>query len=144
MKRSMMMIFVVALALSACGEDLPTDSVPSAGDGSGDVGTPNVISETDELTVLDVASALSADDGPVLVSGALIVRPEGVVLCDQLTRSLPPTCAGSSIDIDGIDLTGIELTADRSGTTQWTVAGVTLEGTKQDSVLVDARLASQP
>lgn len=123
--RTILVLSLVALVLSACTDAVGSPS-PSAGgepvlviaDGDPDVGSG-----------LSVAQALThrATDDLVSVAGTLFVDADGTVwLCDAIAESFPPQCGGERIVVEGLDLDTIA-NLETEGGLSW-AEGVTLFG----------------
>ncbi len=86
-----------------------------------------------------VAAALALADGSATtVEAALIDGPDGPVLCDATTRSLPPRCVGEGLPVEGVDV--LDAPGVRTdGGVAW-AAAVRVTGTLQGGRLLDARL----
>lgn len=81
-----------------------------------------------------VVQALSSGFGePMRVNGFLVIADGETRLCQALTRSLPPRCAGTSLAVAGIDLSGLPLVS-VDGVT-WSGQPVTLFGTVSEGTL---------
>lgn len=89
------------------------------------------------LPYVSVVEALTAPYGePIHVHGFLVVADGEVRLCQALTRSLPPRCAGTSLVVHGLNLTGLPLV--NTGGTMWSGAPQDLIGTASEGVLTVA------
>jgi hypothetical protein len=89
------------------------------------------------LPYISVVEALTAPYGePVHVHGFLVVADGEVRLCQALTRSLPPRCAGTSLLVHGLNLTGLPLV--NTGGTMWSTAPQDLIGTVSEGILTVA------
>jgi hypothetical protein len=125
---------LVALALAGCGgtggspppasDDPASPEPPSVGDGTltvepGSAGGPGIS--------IDEALA-SAGSEPLLVNGALFVDGEGtMLLCSAIAESFPPQCAGTRLEVTGLDITSIPGVQEANGV-RW-VEQVQLFGT---------------
>jgi hypothetical protein len=96
------------------GDQLPTDG--------GVIGAPII---GGGLTVADV---LTTDvDGPLAVVGFLVQDGDGARLCDGLAESLPPQCAGASIELSDTSTIDPDELRTEQGVT-WTDTPVSLIG----------------
>lgn len=73
---------------------------------------------------------------PVRVHGFMVVRDGEARLCQALAKSLPPRCAGDSLRVVGLALSGLPLVT-VEGTT-WSTEPLDLIGTVSDGVLTVA------
>ncbi len=124
--RSFPMLLIALLLLAACAADPPA-ATPS---GPTDEEWTLVITDGDpgDGPGISVADALThgPTDDIVTVSGALFVDADGtVLLCDAIAESFPPQCGGERIEVEGLDLTTIEL--EEANGVRW-AEGVTLLG----------------
>jgi hypothetical protein len=79
-------------------------------------------------------------EGPLMVKGFILAEQDGPVrLCSALAESYPPQCGGSSLVVEGLDLSTVEgLTTPSEpeyAHTSWTDAEVSLLGEIEDGVL---------
>lgn len=96
------------------GDELPTDG--------GVIGAPIT---GGGLTVADV---LSTDvDGPLAIVGFLVQTGDAARLCDGLAESLPPQCAGPSIELSDISTIDPDDLRTEQGVT-WTDVPVSIVG----------------
>lgn len=126
------------LALAACGgssapEPAPSSGAPGAGAPGAAAPAPGGGLRIDEA----IASPL---DGPLRVTGYLVVAEDGSArLCDALRESYPPQCGGSSLAVEGLDLRSVEgLTSPRDPSlaqVRWTERQLSLLGTVEDGTL---------
>lgn len=72
-------------------------------------------------------------DAPMRVNGFLLIADGEARLCQALTRSLPPRCAGTSLLVAGLDLSGLSLVSVEGVT--WSGQPVALFGTVSDGTL---------
>jgi hypothetical protein len=77
-------------------------------------------------------------DQPLLVNGALVVRGGEVRLCSALAESYPPQCAGTSLKVEGLDLSTVKGLQSASGVS-WSDNQVQLLGRVRDGVLTIER-----
>ena len=117
----------ILVLLSAC-------SLGQAGD-RGQNGTRGDSTGVGPGISIDEALASSLDE-PLLINGWLVVSPQGDVrLCSALGESNPPSCAGSSLAVTGLDPDDAgELT--KAGGVQWSEESIQLLGTIKDGRLV--------
>ena len=134
-RRLYLVLALLALVLAvaaACGEG-SSDSGGGAAPPSAGTPIPGGGLSIDEA----IASTL---EGPLAVKG-YVVAPEGgaVMLCSALLESYPPQCGGSSLVIEGLDLStveGLTKTSDPElAQVTWSDAEVSLLGTVEDGVL---------
>ena len=65
---------------------------------------------------LSIDEAIASDlAGPLLVNGFLLVNDDTVRFCSGLTDSSPPECSGTSLDVEGIDLSQVEGLTEEGG-----------------------------
>ena len=65
---------------------------------------------------ISVADAIDSTlDGPLLVNGFVLAKGGDVRLCDGLLESFPAQCGRPSIVVDGLDLSGLDLTEAQPG-----------------------------
>lgn len=157
MKKLLILIAVLALALAACGGDedsaagLPTNddaavSGPAAGaclEGEPDCndtpgGEPQDLPEPgtgdDAIENLSVAAAAAAS-GRVMVTGFLVDVAGESRLCEALAESFPPQCGGANITLTSLDqIDPDELKTE--GDVTWTDFPVTVFGEMVDGTLV--------
>jgi hypothetical protein len=82
---------------------------------------------------ISVADAIdSMLDGPLLVNGFVLAKGGDVRLCEGLLESFPAQCGTPYIVVDGVDLSGFDLT-EASGVS-WTAQPVQLLGEVSDGV----------
>lgn len=135
--RPVLLLALLALVAAACGggsvgsEDpagiRPADGVtPGAAMGPG----------------IDVEAALGSDGSePVLVNGYLFVDMDGnATLTSAIAESFPPQPGGSTIAVEGLDLSEFAFSEDQG--LRWTDDPVQILGTVQDGVLVHGNTIS--
>lgn len=89
------------------------------------------------LPYFSVVEAQASGFGePVRVHGFMVVTDGEARLCQALAKSLPPRCAGDSLRIVGLALSGLPLVT-VEGTT-WSTEPLDLIGTVSDGVLTVA------
>ena len=114
MHRPAPLLFLLPLVLlAACTTspgDQPTsdDGPPSSGGGGAAADGVLIVEEGATATGpgISVEQALDQMGGehPVLVNGALVIDPDGLVLlCDALAESFPPQCGGARLEVRGLD-----------------------------------------
>lgn len=80
------------------------------------------------------SKALAPDSAkPVTVKGYLVAKDGSVRLCEGLAESMPPGCAGASLEVRGADLSTYQLQT--AGNTSWSTAPVSMTGTIAAGVL---------
>ena len=123
MKRTVVLVTLVAALFAACGDD-----------GSDDTATePVSISDAIEL------------EGRVAVTGTLFVLDGGTVLLSELVaESFPPQPGGATITVEGLDLGTLDLEEAPLGselaTTKWSAEPITLTGSMVSGTLDGAEL----
>lgn len=101
MKRVAMALgaLMVAVLILACG---------------GDDGDPQTIGSTGGVSAasgpgISILEAMNSDlAGPLLINGFLVAEADDVRFCSALAESIPPKCAGESLRVEGIDLSGVD------------------------------------
>lgn len=84
---------------------------------------------------IDEALASTSDE-PLLINGWLVISPQGEVrFCSALGESNPPSCAGSSLAVTGLDPDNVGELAEAGGV-QWSKESVQLLGTIENGRLV--------
>ena len=120
MKKLMLFLAIVAVTgvvATACGDD--DIIIPIGGGGPG----------------ISVSEAIASDlEGPLLVNGNLFVINGQTELCELLLESLPPQCGGSSLAVEGLDLTTIEGLSSEEEVT-WTNQTVQILGEVEGEIL---------
>jgi hypothetical protein len=136
------LVVVAIMALAGCGGD---------DGGASDVSTDAGVTAATAATVpagepVTAAEAATLPDGTEVTVRAYAFEPDegATVLCDLLGESLPPTCVGSQLVTNGLDinrLPGVETTdpGDFVAPATWTSRPVEVTGTLVDGALqVDA------
>ena len=135
MRANPLLVTIFLLALAACAapagpdEPIDTDDTPPASAPGADAPVLVIVDGEAGQGGITVAEALShgPTDDVVSVSGALFVEADGTVrLCDAIAESFPPQCGGERIEVEGLDLDGVENLEAANGV-QWAEA-VTLLG----------------
>ena len=116
----------ILVLLSACslgpgGTPTPGGQGPATGVGPG----------------ISIDQALASDSTePLLINGWLLTSPQGEVrFCSALGESNPPTCAGSSLVVAGLDPADVGELAEAQGV-QWSKESIQLLGSIQDGRLL--------
>ena len=116
----------ILVLLSACslgrgGTPTPGGQGPATGVGPG----------------ISIDEALASDSTePLLINGWLVASPQGEVrLCSALGESNPPTCAGSSLVVSGLQAADVGELAEAQGV-QWSEESIQLLGSIEDGRLV--------
>ncbi|MDJ0497345.1 MAG: hypothetical protein QNJ89_05905 [Acidimicrobiia bacterium] len=127
MKRTFLVVTLIAMVLAACGDDDSNDTVAEP---------------------VSIPDALETE-GPISVTGYLFVLDDGrVVLAELIAESFPPQPGGATITVVGLDLADLALEQAPEGselaTTQWSNEPITLTGSMASGVLEDAMLGQQP
>ena len=117
----------IVVLLSACSLGQTGDRTPTGGQ--------NV--STGVGPGISIYEALaSTSDEPLLINGWLVISPQGEVrFCSALGESNPPSCAGSTLAVTGLDPNNAGKLADVGGV-QWSEESVQLLGTIKDGRLV--------
>lgn len=123
MRRSVILVTLLAMLFAACGNDDPDDTAATA-------------------EPVSVADALEAE-GRTVVTGTLFVLDGGtVVLSDLVAESFPPQPAGATIIVEGLDLDALDLETAPAGselaTTKWSAEPITLTGSMTSGTLNEA------
>lgn len=116
-------VLAVALTIAACGggETLPDDDAPASGIGPG----------------ISITEAIESElEGPLLVNGYLFVdAQEKVIFAESIAESFPPQPGGSTLEIEGLDLSEIQGLESAEGVS-WTESPIQLLGTVQGEKLI--------
>jgi hypothetical protein len=124
-------LLALLLVLAAC-----------AGNGAGGSPPPTV-------PTVDVADVAAHDGELVVLEGSLLAAPEAVHrLCDALAESYPPQCAGTRVEVVGLELarladTETNLELPEGERTVWSDRAIRLTGTLEDDRLVLVRTAAR-
>jgi hypothetical protein len=87
--------------------------------------------------VVSPGEAADRPDGSDVTVGGFLVEDSGiVVLAEALAESYPPQPGGTSLVVDGLDLSGVEL--EQLGPVRWSNVAVTLSGTMNRGRLTGA------
>ena len=116
-------VTIAGVLAAACGgDDDDIGSNPISGVGPG----------------ISIGEAMTSSlDGPLLVNGHLHVQSGQVRLCEVLAESFPPQCGGTSLVVEGLDLTTMDgLTSE--GSVTWSDQPVQVLGTVEGEVLTVA------
>ena len=116
-------VTIAGVVATACGgDDDDIGSNPISGVGPG----------------ISIGEALTSKlDDPLLVNGHLHVQSGQVRLCEVLAESFPPQCGGTSLVVEGLDLTTMDgLTSE--GSVTWSDQPVQVLGTVEGEVLTVA------
>lgn len=111
--------------LSACsldrGDPTPGGQGPATGVGPG----------------ISIDEALASDSTePLLINGWLVSSPQGEVrFCSALGESNPPTCAGSSLVVSGLEPADIGALAEAQGV-RWSKESIQLLGSIENGRLI--------
>lgn len=109
--RTVTTLAVTAILLAACGVGTQASGQEPAAPVTGDPAD-GILEIAPGQAVgpgISIEAAIArGGPGPVLINGALVVRPDGVVLlCSALAESLPPQCAGTRLEVRGLDLDSV-------------------------------------
>ncbi len=110
------------LTIAACGgEASPDDDAPASGIGPG----------------ITITEAIESElEGPLLVNGYLFVdAQEKVIFAESIAESFPPQPGGSTLEIEGLDLSEIEGLESAEGVS-WTESPIQLLGAVQGEKLI--------
>jgi hypothetical protein len=123
---------LIALVVTAALGWTPVDIA------EGDPAPPVPLAEAAQgLPYFSVVEAQASGFGePVRVHGFMVVSDGEARLCQALAKSLPPRCAGDSLRVVGLALSGLPLLT-VEGTT-WSTEPLDLIGTVADGVLTVA------
>ncbi len=124
---------VVAVLAVACGSRVDPDT-PAPTTGPPTSAAPATTTTTRADDTLSVEEALAVDDGTtVVVTGALFVEDDTVRLCSAVAESFPPQCGGASLEVEGLDLSDLELEEEQG--IRWSEGSVEVEGVMSGDVL---------
>ncbi len=143
MKKLIALVLLLSLALAACGGDDTVDETTTTADpGTSDV-SDDETRPADGVTPgaamgpgIAVGEAIDYDgDELVLVNGYLFVDADGkVTLASAIAESFPPQPGGTTIRVEGLDLSEFDFSEDQG--LRWTDDPVQILGVVQDGVLV--------
>ena len=120
-------ILAILVLLSACSVGQAGDRTPNGGQGDSTGVGPGIS--------IDEARASDGQE-PLLINGWLVVSPQGEVrFCSALGESNPPSCAGSSLLVEGLDPADAGELAEAEGV-QWSEESIQLLGSIEDGRLV--------
>lgn len=124
---------VVAVLAVACGSRVDPDT-PAPTTGPPTSAAPATTTTTRADDTLSVEEALAVDDGTtVVVTGALFVEDDTIRLCSALAESFPPQCGGASLEVEGLDLSDLELEEEQG--IRWSDQPIEIEGVMSGEVL---------
>ena len=105
------LVLAAAIAFAACGSSAPTASTvpsptaPAATTAPAASPTAAATIDAGPVMTLGQARTISADR-PLRIRASVVVDtsmvPELVRLCDAMTKSLPPQCAGETVRVEGV------------------------------------------
>lgn len=126
---------VVAVLAVACGSRVDPDTpAPTTGPPTSVAPATTTTTTTRADDTLSVEEALAVDDGTtVVVTGALFVEDDTVRLCSAVAESFPPQCGGTSLVVEGLDLSDLELEEEQG--IRWSEGSVEIEGVMSGEVL---------
>ena len=116
----------ILVLLSACslgrgGTPTPGGQGPATGVGPG-------------ISIDEALASTSTE--PLLINGWLVTSPQGEVrFCSALGESTPPTCAGSSLVVEGLDPSDAGPLAEADGV-QWSEESIQLLGSIENGRLI--------
>lgn len=117
---------VFLVLLSACSLERPGASTPGGQGPATGVGPGISIDE----------AIASTSTEPLLINGWLVISPQGEVrFCSALGEVNPPTCAGSSLVVAGLDPADVGDLAEAQGV-QWSKDSIQLLGAIEDGRLI--------
>ncbi len=123
----------VAVLAVSCGSRVDPET-PAPTTGPPTSAAPATTTTTRADDTLSVEEALAVDDGTtVVVTGALFVEDDTVRLCSAVAESFPPQCGGASLEIEGLDLSDLELEEEQD--IRWSEGSVEIEGVMSGGVL---------
>ena len=127
MKRTFLVVTLIAMVLAACGDDESNDTAAES---------------------VNIPDALETK-GEVVVTGYLFVLDDGrVVLAEMIAESFPPQPGGATIIVEGLDLADLALEQapedSELATTQWSDEPITLTGSMVSGVLEEAVHSQRP
>ena len=119
--------FAILILLSACSFGQAGVGTPNGGQGDSTAVGPGIS--------IDEARASDSQE-PLLINGWLVVSPHGEVrFCSALGESSPPSCAGSSLVVEGLDPADAGKLAEAEGV-QWSEESIQLLGSVKAGRLV--------
>ena len=120
-------ILAILVLLSACSLGQAGARTPNGGQGDSTAVGPGIS--------IDEARASDSQE-PLLINGWLVVSPQGEVrFCGALGESNPPSCAGSSLLVEGLDPADAGELAEAEGV-QWSEESIQLLGSVKAGRLV--------
>jgi hypothetical protein len=118
---------LAAAVLAGCGGE-------SAGD-SGSGSTQPPIAGIGAGPGISIEQAIASNlDGPLLVSGNVLVEGDEIHFCSALAESFPPQCGGPSLRVEGLKLEEVDGLV-TEGDVSWTDRPIQLLGIVEDGVL---------
>ncbi len=133
LRRTVLLVAVLAVALAACGEQ-PGGTDGPAGGGGGPAG-----GQPAPGAALTVPEALESDaTGEIAVRGSLLARAGRVQLCEALAQSYPPQCGGRFLLLDGFDPASVEDANEEQGV-RWSDREIELVGRRSGDRFVVTR-----
>jgi hypothetical protein len=132
MKALALVSLVAALLVGCGGNGEPPDD---------DAGSPRV-SGIAAGPGISIEEALASEfDEMVLVNGNLLAEGGEVRLCSALAESFPPQCGGASLQVEGVELEGVDGLV-TEGDVSWTDRPIQLLGTVEDGLLTVSKNAT--
>ncbi len=132
-RRSAVLVAVLAVALAACGEQPAGTDGPAFGGGGPAAGQPA------PSGVLTVPEALDWEaPGEIAVRGAVLARAGRVQLCEALAQSYPPQCGGRFLLLNGFDPATVEDAHEEQGV-RWSDREIELIGRRSGDRFVVTR-----
>jgi hypothetical protein len=129
--RSLLLLSVAVLALSACGGGPPAEDPATPPPAARPAGPGISVQEA-------LASKL---DVPLLVRGYVVAAGGEIRFCDALAESYPPQCGVASLVVEGVSLNELPALTTAEGVT-WSERELQLLGRVEDGVLLVEGTAS--
>ncbi len=123
MKRTFVVVTLIAMVLAACGDDDSNDNAAGP---------------------VSIADALETEGNVIVTGYVFVLDDDRVVLAELIAESFPPQPGGATITVEGLDLNALDLEEAPEGselaTTRWSSEPVTLTGSMVSGVLRGAEL----
>lgn len=140
-RRSGLTALACSLAVfgAACSTDAAEPAPPAGDEVSDDADGADAGGTTMRVYTVTEAMALE-QEGSVHVTGLLIDDGSGWRLCELVLESFPPQCGGESLDVEGLDPTGLPL--EESGDVRWQTEATVVGEVEGDTLIVTGSPAS--